>query len=875
MQHIYLKKVTFFKLCTYPLCALLLFLGTIDLKAQSCECTNCGAFVGPLSNATFDFFAEGAVNNDLSDPGQGICGIVIDFVPDHIWSVEMTLTSPGGQTITLIGSQSFQLGVTGPQPWSISFVPCGDPAMPDPGFTDVWDNNQNWLLSNPYSGSYYPHLGCLEDFNTGTVDGNWTLTVDNSHPLNTVEIIDFTIIFCDAAGLGCFECSADPGVLDTLESVKVCLGDSSLIFDIDPIYQGSQPDSSLYGYTYIIARQDTIVEYDTLPDLINYVAGEYIICGLSYLLEDTLSFPDPNDTVTVTQLRDTLIGANPPFCGAITTDCFRVGIYEADTIFIIDTICLGDTLFFDTLVLDQTGVYQLDYFNQLSCDSTIIIDLTVQAPVVNQFRDTVCVDEPYFFNEMWLQTSGNYFDTLLTTAGCDSFVNLGFLRLDSIMVNEEAIICKGDSFPVGNNYFDSTGIYNTTLTTAMGCDSLVSLNLIVLAPQINIAPVAVLDCNILNVLIDASGSSGEALIFQWFDLVNGGAGIVSGENEPILEVNLPGNYLLILTDTLGGIYCDTSAIIVVSADYAAPLINITGGTIDCSNSPIQINTDTITFINNYDWIGPNGFSATEEDPWVDLPGEYAVTVTGTNGCIDSFSIIINADTIAPVILSAMVSDTLTCDAMIVQLSGSASPGTIIYHWTGPGGFDVNISNPVTNLPGDYTFTVEAANGCTHDTTITVFQNIEIPVIQIQEDILGCPPDTIQLFSNSSIPGSSFSWIGPGTYSSNEQNPLITDAGFYGITVTAPNGCSESTFINILEDIEIPILNILGDTLGCAPDTIIIQSSSSILGSTFSWTGPLGFTATISNPEVTAAGIYNLLVTAPNGCEATGSIIITA
>ena len=583
MQHIYLKNYPFFKIITYSLCVVLVFLGVNNLKAQSCECTNCGVFVGPLSNTDFEFSAQGASNNDLSDPGQGVCGIEINFIPDHIWSLEMTLTSPGGQTITLIGSQSFQIGVTGPLAWNINFVPCGVPAMPDAGFNDIWDNNQNWLLANPYSGSYYPHVGCLENFDTGPVDGNWVLNVDNSHPLSSVEIIDFTIIFCDDSGLGCFTCEADPGVLNTFESIKECQGDSSLIIDIDPEYQGNEPDASLYGYTYIISRQDTIVAYDTFPDLTAYPFGEYTICGLSYFLEDSLNFPTPNNAITLTSLVDNLASVNPAFCGAVTETCLDVIITRSEEIIITDTICLGDTLFFDTLSLSQTGIYELNYLNELSCDSTIIINLTVQAPVLNEFRDSACAEEPYFFNEMWLEESGTYLDTLLTTAGCDSFVNLTFFRLDSIIVNQEAVICQGDSFLFGNNYYDSTGVYNAILPSVSGCDSSVILNLQVLNPQINVSPVDILDCNNLSILVDASGSLGEALAFQWIDLVNGGAGIVSGENEPVLEVNLPGNYLLTISDTLNGSQCDTSVIVIVTSDFTSKIENNHSIILRCEN----------------------------------------------------------------------------------------------------------------------------------------------------------------------------------------------------------------------------------------------------------------------------------------------------
>ncbi|MFT5384091.1 MAG: gliding motility-associated-like protein, partial [Saprospiraceae bacterium] len=107
------------------------------------------------------------------------------------------------------------------------------------------------------------------------------------------------------------------------------------------------------------------------------------------------------------------------------------------------------------------------------------------------------------------------------------------------------------------------------------------------------------------------------------------------------------------------------------------------------------------------------------------------------------------------------------------------------------------------------------------------------------------------------------------------NPEVTAAGIYNLLVTAPNGCEATGLIIITADEEVPVLTILGDTLGCAPDTIMIQSFSSVAGSTFSWTGPNGFISVSSNPEVTLVGLYNLTVSGPNGCISVNSFEVIA
>lgn len=227
--------------------------------AQSCECPDCPGIATANTTTEFEYLIEGAVNNDLSNPDQGVCAVIIEFIPQHIWSLEMVLTSPGGQQVTLIGPNTNQFGFTGPFAWEITFLPCGAIVAPDPGFSPVWDNDQPWALGATYTGSYYPNSGCLEDFDIGAVDGTWTLSVDNNSPINTAEILDFSVVFCDEEGLDCFECEADAGGFQDSTAIIACLGDSSLILDLEPDFNGNDPNPAIYGYTYIISQQDTIL----------------------------------------------------------------------------------------------------------------------------------------------------------------------------------------------------------------------------------------------------------------------------------------------------------------------------------------------------------------------------------------------------------------------------------------------------------------------------------------------------------------------------------------------------------------------------------------------------------------------------------------
>ncbi|MCB0683152.1 MAG: hypothetical protein KDC32_19955, partial [Saprospiraceae bacterium] len=81
-----------------------------------------------------------------------------------------------------------------------------------------------------------------------------------------------------------------------------------------------------------------------------------------------------------------------------------------------------------------------------------------------------------------LTVTGSYSVTLQTAAQCDSVVNLELtvFPVDTVFLTE--VICEGETFAVGDSLYDGTGQYSTLLTSSFGCDSLVELDLQVLAP---------------------------------------------------------------------------------------------------------------------------------------------------------------------------------------------------------------------------------------------------------------------------------------------------------------------------------------------------------------------------------------------------------
>ena len=261
-----------------------------------------------------------------------------------------------------------------------------------------------WERCIPVLIIHYPVVWKILIF--GPVDGTWTLSVVNNSPVNTAEILNFSVIFCDDEGLDCFECEAYAGGFEDSTAIVACLGDTSLFLDLEPDFGNNDFDSLIYGYTYIISEQDTILAYDTIPDLTGYGAGEYKINGFAYRWADSLDIPPANGNTTITSLNQDLITNSSFFCGDVTDFCLLVSIIEIDTTFLTDTLCFGETLIFgldsifippdtiinngdttfippDTLItaidtLTSSGVYAFDFQSVDGCDSTVVFDLAIR-----------------------------------------------------------------------------------------------------------------------------------------------------------------------------------------------------------------------------------------------------------------------------------------------------------------------------------------------------------------------------------------------------------------------------------------------------------------------------------------------------------------
>ena len=160
-----------------------------------------------------------------------------------------------------------------------------------------------------------------------------------------------------------------------------------------------------------------------------------------------------------------------------TTLTLQVDVGQASTTNLTESICAGETFPFDGTDLDASGSYNAVLTGANGCDSTVTLLLTVGSPIETNLTERICEGTSYDFGGTPLTTAGTYSQTLVAADGCDSVVTLTLLVDPSPTSNISAAICSGDSYTVGTTSFSESGNYTVVLSTSTGCDSTVILDL--------------------------------------------------------------------------------------------------------------------------------------------------------------------------------------------------------------------------------------------------------------------------------------------------------------------------------------------------------------------------------------------------------------
>ncbi|RMG93855.1 MAG: hypothetical protein D6706_14815 [Chloroflexi bacterium] len=333
---------------------------------------------------------------------------------------------------------------------------------------------------------------------------------------------------------------------------------------------------------------------------------------------------------------DTLPSVNN--CDSVIRTTLVVDSVLYDTIRV--SICDNSTYNFGGDSYNQTGNYYDTLVSTGGCDSIVRLELTVNRTYRDTLQVSICNGESYYAGGANQTTPGYYTDNLTTIFGCDSIVVTHLTVLPTYSFTRDTTICQGQAIFVGGGLQTTPGIYRDTFPTIHGCDSVITTNLDVSVVQID-GYNETICAGTTTTLTPGSGYTS----YQWSP---------GGENTAYITAG-PGTYTVVVSNPYG---C------VDSANYTvlqAPDINLEAVPDSVAIEPgqpvtIALNTNNAASIQSFYWDPEEGLFCPDVancDEIIVAPEEdtyYMIVATDVWGCKDTTYIIVNVIDLGDVLL---------------------------------------------------------------------------------------------------------------------------------------------------------------------------------------------------------------------------------
>ncbi len=228
-------------------------------------------------------------------------------------------------------------------------------------------------------------------------------------------------------------------------------------------------ETGVYTETFTAANGcDSLVTLNlSVLDPITNSISESICDGSVFTLGNT----DYSETGVYTETFSTANGCD----SIVTLDLFvqLTGIETIDT-----TICAGEVIIVGGNTYATSGNFQENITTGNDCDSIVYLNLMVLDPIETNITPQICEGETYVIGTETFDTEGIHTATLIAESGCDSIVtiDLSFFPIAETTLSET--LCEGDSITIGGQIFTTSGSYLVNTISSAGCDSTINLEII-------------------------------------------------------------------------------------------------------------------------------------------------------------------------------------------------------------------------------------------------------------------------------------------------------------------------------------------------------------------------------------------------------------
>jgi len=311
-----------------------------------------------------------------------------------------------------------------------------------------------------------------------------------------------------------FDMVGDFQAVQHLQTITGCDSIRILHLHINPLYSGSYDTIAICASELPIRTGNRIL-FSPNTYLVNYktacgcdstvwltlqvypretLISVAVCAGQSY---QSNGFDIPSDSTLTTGYKEYvqyLIGTIGGCDSVVKLQLTINPIYQEN---IVDTICQGErynNFGFDTLP-NTVGLIEMtqNLTSITGCDSIITLLLTVNQTYITEETAIICSNDiPYLWHGHNYTQSGTYSDPLQTALGCDSVFVLHLIVNNAYHDTTYAAICSSETYRWRDQDYDETGTYNSSnFTTTTGCDSLYTLVLTVNPVFVNIDSVTI------------------------------------------------------------------------------------------------------------------------------------------------------------------------------------------------------------------------------------------------------------------------------------------------------------------------------------------------------------------------------------------------
>jgi gliding motility-associated-like protein len=749
-----------------------------------------------------------------------------------------------------------------------------------PGFTF------NWTVTN---GSIISGQG------TTTINANWP-----NIGAGTVSVYAISDCGCPSASIDTAITILASPATDAGPDTNVCLSDTIQI--------GGNPTGPL-GTTYLWSPSTNINNTSIANPLVwPTTTTSYIVVVDNGTCTDT-------DTVKVTVGSPTLdAGPDTSFCIGSSTQLNATGgvIYSWTP-----SLGLSDTTIANPIATPLvTTTYYVTVTDLSGCTGTDSVIVTVNnLPTIILSNDTtVCngacvqLNAGGGTNYTWSPGTGLSDSTISNPLACPIVTTTYYLSVtdanacdntDSIMItvnpppiittNNDTSVCIGSCVQLNTTggvsyvWTPTTGLSSDTIANPIACPTVTTTYIVTGTDALNCSNTDTVTITINSLpTVDAGNDIGVCVVgsvviggnptgpvgstYSWSPSATLNNGTLANPTaSPIVTTS----YTVTVTDSNG---CVDSDVMTVSIN-ALPIVDAGNDTTICAGESILIGgSPTGPPNSSYSWapagtLNNNTLANPLATPLATT--EYVVTVTDSNSCVNTDSILISVNPL-PIIVTS--NDTALCIGDCYQLNAA---GAVSYIWNPSTGLSNSaIPNPVAcpMVTTTYIVTGTDANGCSDTSNVTITIN-PLPTITTSNDTTICIGTCAQLNASG---GTGYLWSPGNTLSdSNIFNPiacpLVTTT--YSVTVTDGNNCSDTSSIIVTIN-PLPVVDAGLDTAICIGDSTQLNATGAI---SYLWTPNSNITNTsIANPIVfpTTTSTYFVSGTNVNGCINTDSIIIT-